>query len=140
MPQLPTTSPCPEARGCQWSQHRRKHFPHRGMSKGHTRHGPARYLPGTSAEQVRALETETVRAELLREPPHITTPDATSDNAITQVVISGAEFLVDADRELPWQLAHGETAFEFNLELGLAEQWALELRILLGYALQVRRA
>jgi hypothetical protein len=32
----------------------------------------------------------------------------------------------------------GTQGFEFNLELSLVEHWLLELRILLGYALQVR--
>jgi hypothetical protein len=86
----------------------------------------------------RSIEVAPPVGNRVRSYLEITTPDGTSDHAITQVVISGAESLVDANQELPWQLAHGGTAFEFNLELGLAQHWALELRILLGYALQVR--
>jgi hypothetical protein len=88
----------------------------------------------------RLIEVAPPSGNRVRSYLEVTTPDATSGDAITQVVVSGAQFLVEADRELPWRLAHRETAFEFNLELGLAEQWTLELRILLGYALEVRRA
>lgn len=68
----------------------------------------------------------------------ITTPDTTSDDEIVQVVSSGAALMFDTGRELPWNLRNSETRFRFDLELSLAEQWELELRILLGYALQVR--
>lgn len=45
-----------------WNPHGRKHFPHRGLAREHTRNEPARYLPGTTEAQIRAIETETVRA------------------------------------------------------------------------------
>lgn len=68
----------------------------------------------------------------------VTTPDGTSNGAITAAVLSGADLLAASGRELPWQLAHGETRFTFNLELALAEHWLMELKILLGYTLEVR--
>jgi hypothetical protein len=68
----------------------------------------------------------------------ITSPDRTSADTITEVVLSGSDLLASSAQDLPWKFAHGGTGFEFNLELGLAEQWSVELRILLGYALQVR--
>lgn len=68
----------------------------------------------------------------------ITTPDGTSADALTAAVLSGADLLAASGQELPWQLAHGGTAFSFNLEAALVEHWSMELRILLGYALQVR--
>jgi hypothetical protein len=86
----------------------------------------------------RLIEVAPPAGNRVRSYLEITAPDGTSDDAITQVVISGAECLVEASQELPWKLVHGGTAFEFNLELGLAQNWALELRILLGYALEVR--
>lgn len=67
----------------------------------------------------------------------ITAPDGTSEQTITDVVLSGADWLASQARELPWELAHGEVSFSFNLDLGLVHQWPVELRILLGYALQV---
>lgn len=70
----------------------------------------------------------------------ITTPDTTTNRAIAHVVITCADLLQSARKPLPWSLLSGETAFEFNLEQGLAEHWELELRVLLGYALQVRTA
>lgn len=61
MARLPIRKVCPSALGCAWSPHRRKHFPHRGMVREDTRHGPSRYLPGTKAEQIEQIETKTVR-------------------------------------------------------------------------------
>ena len=57
-PQNP--APCPGRLGCRWSLHRWKHFPHAGLKREHTVHGPARYLPGTTAERIRAIESQTV--------------------------------------------------------------------------------
>ena len=54
------SSLCPERLGCAWSSLDRKHFPHRGLTRRHTEHGPARYLPGTTAAQIRQIETNTV--------------------------------------------------------------------------------
>lgn len=59
-PAPPTT--CPNRLGCAWTEHERKHFPHRGLEPSHTRHGPAKYLPGTSGAQIRAIETATVQS------------------------------------------------------------------------------
>jgi hypothetical protein len=53
-------APCPQKLGCSWTSHRRKHFPHRGLKREHTAKGPAKYLPGTTEGDIRALETETV--------------------------------------------------------------------------------
>jgi hypothetical protein len=65
----PTT--CPARLRCGWSEHGRKHFPHPGLTPAHTVHGPAKYLPGTTREEIRALETGTVEApdSSLRLPP-----------------------------------------------------------------------
>lgn len=67
MVKLPKLQPllCPELRGCSWTDHGRKHFPHRGLTKDHTRHRPAKYLPGTKREQIRAIETATVSSSPL---------------------------------------------------------------------------
>lgn len=64
-------SPCPGRLRCGWSEHGRKHFPHRGVTPEHTVHGPARYLPGTTDAQIRAIETATAQAptRTLAEPP-----------------------------------------------------------------------
>lgn len=53
---------CPTILGCEWASNYRKHWPARGVRKGETRHGPAKYLSGTSQSDIRLLETETVRA------------------------------------------------------------------------------
>jgi hypothetical protein len=37
------------------------------MKRAHTVHGPSRYLPGTSAAEIEAIETATVRTGQLRE-------------------------------------------------------------------------
>jgi hypothetical protein len=63
---LPTVTPsCPALRGCSWTEHGRKHFPHRGLTKGHTRHGPAKYLPGATPAQIHAIESATVSVAAL---------------------------------------------------------------------------
>ncbi len=85
----------------------------------------------------RLIEVAPPAGNRVRSYLDITTPDTTSNEEIARVVEEGAGLMVDSD-PLPWLLTHGETTFEFNLEQGLAEQWQLELRILLGYALQVR--
>lgn len=46
---------------CGWDPHHFKHFPFAGMTPKHTRHSPARYLPGFDARQIRELEMETAR-------------------------------------------------------------------------------
>jgi hypothetical protein len=75
----------------------------------------------------------------IRSHLEITAPDGTSNQEIVEVVTNGSELLHARGDPLPWHLRHGETTLVFNLELGLANHWQLELRILLGYALQVRR-
>lgn len=65
----PDSSPaaaCPERLGCVWSAHGRKHFPHHGLRKEHTVHGPAKYLAGMSQADIKATETATVRAPTTR--------------------------------------------------------------------------
>jgi hypothetical protein len=86
----------------------------------------------------RLIEVDPPAGNRVRSYLDITSPDATTDAEISRVVGEGVRFMLDYKRPLPWALTHGETSFEFNLEQGLAEQWQLELRILLGYALQVR--
>jgi hypothetical protein len=86
----------------------------------------------------RLIEVSPPSGNRVRSYLEVTTPDETSARSIIEVVLSGAELLAAREQELPWQMAHGETSFEFNVEVGLAEHWLLELRILLGYALQAR--
>lgn len=65
-------SPCPTRFGCGWTQHGRKHFPHQGLTREHTTHPyPSKYLPGTTPEQIRNLETATIQAPgtVLAMPP-----------------------------------------------------------------------
>lgn len=62
MSQLPTVNPCVSSLRCEWAKDYRKHWPHRGMKRSDTRHGPARYLPGTTQQQVQAIEEVTVRS------------------------------------------------------------------------------
>jgi hypothetical protein len=50
---------------CTWTHHGYKHFPARGVTREHTRHGPAKYA-GRSEVEVRTLETATVREPELR--------------------------------------------------------------------------
>ncbi|MCC6521902.1 MAG: hypothetical protein IT373_04510 [Polyangiaceae bacterium] len=73
MTDVPEQQParCPDRLGCAWQEHGRKHFPHVGQTRAHTRHGPARYLPGTTSDAIRSLETQTVRApdHVLSAPP-----------------------------------------------------------------------
>lgn len=69
----------------------------------------------------------------------ITAPDSTPDRQIISAVQSGADFLADAGRQPPWKFAHGEISFAFEVEAALSEQWQVELRMLLGYALAVRQ-
>ncbi len=68
----PPPPPCPDRLGCTWTQHGRKHFPHPGLTREHTKNGyPAKYLPETTPEQIQAIETATVRTpdEVLALPP-----------------------------------------------------------------------
>jgi hypothetical protein len=58
-PNLPLV-PCPARLGCSWSENGRKHFPHPGLTRGHTRNGNAKYLPGTTPQLIAAIETATV--------------------------------------------------------------------------------
>lgn len=92
---------------------------------------------GRGALVNRLIELSPPVGNRVRSYLEITTPDDTSPGAITEAVLSGADLLAASGTELPWRLAHGETSFEFNLELALVEHWTMELRILLGYALQV---
>ncbi len=86
----------------------------------------------------RLIEVDPPMGNRVRSYLDITTPDTTSNESITSAVIAGADLLAGAGRTLPWKLQHAEIQFEFNLELSLAQNWSMELRILLGYALQVR--
>lgn len=86
----------------------------------------------------RLIELEPPAGNRVRSYLEVTTPDATSNDLISRAVISGAELLAAEDQPLPWRFRLAGTHFEFNLELGLAESWSVELRVLLGYALQVR--
>lgn len=63
--------PCPYRLGCGWTEHGKKHFPHKGVTRDHTRNGNARYLPGTTSPQIQAIETATVQAPstILSPPP-----------------------------------------------------------------------
>lgn len=73
MTQLPVQQACPEARSCIWTQHNRRHFPFKGMTRADTLgDDPALYLPGMKPNDIRALETETVQtgARLERTPNH----------------------------------------------------------------------
>lgn len=86
---------CPGRSGCGWVTHNRKHFPHVGMTKEHTQSpNPAKYLPGTTAEQIQEIETETVRAALRQfgGPPPVT-----------------VEYLRDAGRVIGWSLGEDAT-------------------------------
>jgi hypothetical protein len=57
--------------GCGWAANGRRHFPHAGLIKAHTRNGNAKYLPGTTPAQIEAIETRTVATptELLSPAP-----------------------------------------------------------------------
>lgn len=67
----PPVPPCPGRFGCGWTDHGKKHFPYRGLKREYTRHRAARYLPGTTAAQIQAIETATVAAptRVLTPPP-----------------------------------------------------------------------
>jgi hypothetical protein len=54
------TASCPGRLSCAWSQHDRSHFPTHGSTQAKTQRGPAKYLPGTTPAQMRAIETATV--------------------------------------------------------------------------------
>jgi len=86
------------------------------------------------------LEVEPPVGNRVRSFLEITAPDRTSNLEIQHVILDGASLLSSGRQQLPWALVHGETLFNFNIELSLAAQWDLELRILLGYALEVRAA
>jgi hypothetical protein len=88
----------------------------------------------------RIIEVDPPSGNRVRSFLDITTPDHTTDLHITESVLSGADLLQSGGESLPWTLTHLETLFESNLELGLVQQWDIELRMLLGYALQARRA
>jgi hypothetical protein len=51
---------------CGWDPHNFKHFPIEGMTRQHTRRGPARYLPGFDEERIRTLESQTARRPDMR--------------------------------------------------------------------------
>lgn len=86
----------------------------------------------------RLIELDPPVGNRVRSYLDITTPDSTSDQEIEQAVLSGADLSVDFGSALPWSIGHAGTTFEFNLESSLVDQWEMELRILLGYALEVR--
>jgi hypothetical protein len=94
--------PCPGRLGCGWTQHGRKHFPHPGLTREHTTHGyPAKYLPGSTPEQIQGIETSTVlaparalsippgKAEYVREIDHVIGWDRGKDATISFVECSG---------------------------------------------------
>jgi len=61
---------CPGPLGCGWTNHGRKHFPHAGLKQEDTRWpNPARYLPGTTEQQVHQLKTLTVATGGVRGGP-----------------------------------------------------------------------
>ena len=103
MVNLPTVTPsCPALRGCSWTEHGRKHFPHRGLTKDHTRHGPAKYLPGTTPAQIRAIENVTVsvgafradttsNTEYARETDHVVGWDKGEDATVSFAECSGGD-------------------------------------------------
>ena len=72
MTDLPVEKQCPVLRACQWSQHGRKHFPFKGMTRSDTVNEPALYRPGMKPGDIRALEGETVRIgkRMGRSPAH----------------------------------------------------------------------
>ena len=86
----------------------------------------------------RLIELDPPAGNRVRSYLVITTPDSTSNQEIGQAVLSGADIAVDFAHALPWSIHHAGTTFEFNLESSLVDQWEMELRILLGYALEVR--
>lgn len=86
----------------------------------------------------RIVEVDPPSGNRVRSFLEVTAPDGTSNREIQGVVLEGASLLASTQGRLPWSLVHGETLFEFNLEQSLAEQWDLELRILLGYLFEVR--
>jgi len=91
LPKLPPS--CPDLRSCAWTEHGRKHFPHRGLTKDHTRHRPAKYLPGTRPEQIRAIETATVSSAALA-------PNATSNRT---------EYARETDQVIGWDAGEDAT-------------------------------
>lgn len=54
----------------------------------------------------RLVEVDPPRGNRVRSYLDITTPDATSNQEIVDIVINGAEFLRDIGDELPWHLNH----------------------------------
>jgi hypothetical protein len=68
----------------------------------------------------------------------IVAPDSTPNMQLAAAQ-GGTDFLADVGAPPPWHLSHGEVTFVFELEAGLAAHWQVELRLLLGYALAVRR-
>lgn len=72
----------------QLDSHHFKHFPIEGMTREHTRRGPARYLPGFEAARIRALEIETVRG-----------PDHRRQRTVSKV-----EYLRDMREVIGWDL------------------------------------
>lgn len=89
----PPPIPCPGRLGCAWSEHGRKHFPHRGLRPEHTRSGPAKYLPGTTDDQIRSIETTTVGTPgLVLSPPP-----------------GKSEYVRSMDRVIGWDLGQDAT-------------------------------
>jgi len=87
----------------------------------------------------RLIEVDPPSGNRVRSYLEITAPDSTPNRQIAGAVQAGADFLADSGAEPPWQLAHGEVSFVFEVEAALAAQWQVELRLLLGYALAVRK-
>ncbi len=87
----------------------------------------------------RIIEVDPPRGNRVRSFLDIIAPDSTSNRQIVSAIGDGASLLADTDHELPWNISHGEIRFSFNAEQALAEQWQIELKMLLGYALAVRR-
>ncbi len=86
------------------------------------------------------IEVAPPRGNRVRSYLEITAPDTSTDPVIGRLVLSGADVLADTHEPLPWRLVHGDATFDYNLEAALAPHWSVELRILLGYALEARRA
>lgn len=85
-------NPCAAAFACAWNSHGRKHFPFRGMTKAHTLHGPSRYLPGTTEQDIKQLETATIQTGERRQRSEVS-----------------SEYFRDADAVIGWD--RGQDAY-----------------------------
>lgn len=59
--------------------------------------------------------------------------DGMSPAVVAASVDEGSLQLAAARSPLPWKFSHGDVAFEFALEASLADQWRLELRLLVEH-------